>query len=626
MSAAEKLLKAAAGNVGGEAVYVDDLFSTYAYDGNGGTQGISNGINLGDFGVGTSTRFNGTGDHLSRSSDLSGNADGKTFTFSCWVFLPPMDNRAGNVNQRVLYATDSSDNGIAINVDLSGQLGIEAGDGSGSWKLQATASTAIGTNVWTHILVSVDMANSSNRYVYLNDVAASVTWNVYVNTNLDFTRSTHYIGVWGNGTARFFYDDMAHLYFDYTYRDLSTESNRRIFIDANGGSTSASSLAALNPIMYLPMTTAYAVGKNAGTGGDFTVSGSPRIVENGTEYGSGEGKGGMVWFTRRDDGDNHFMSDTVRGATKTLRSNTTAAESTDTTAVTSFTANGPVVGSDGSVNNSSGTFAAWTFRKQEKFFDIVTYTGNGSSGRAIAHNLGSTPGMIIVKRTDSSSSLGWAVFHRSSGNLMLNSTGAANDNFNSDISSVTDSSFTVSSYTDVNASSGTFVAYLFAHDEQDFGEDSDEAIIKCGSYTGNGSSTGPEINLGFEPQWLMAKRADGTGDWWLVDNMRGMVNGANDAVQFPNQAYPDDASDVIKPTPTGFQLQDSGTRVNANGSNYIYMAIRRPHKPASEFAATDLFTPASQDFEPGIIPADFQLILFGTLAKAQPTTNACLID
>ena len=620
MSAATKLLKAAAGTAaGGEAVYVDDLFSTYVYDGNGGTQGIPNGINLGDFGVGTSTRFNGTGDHLSRSSDLSGNSDGKTFTFSCWVFLPPMDDRAGNTNQRVLYATDSSDNGVAINVDSSGQLGIEAGDGSGSWKLQATALTAIGTNVWTHILVSVDMANSSNRYIYLNDVAASVNWNVYSNTNLDFTRSTHYIGVWGNGTARFFYDDMAHLYFDYTYRDLSTESNRRIFIDANGGSTSASSLAALNPIMYLPMTTAYAVGKNAGTGGDFTVSGSPRIVQNGTEYGSGEGKGGMVWFTRREIGDNHFMSDTVRGATKTLRSNTTAAESTDTTAVTSFTANGPVVGSDGSVNNSSGTFAAWTFRKQEKFFDVVTYTGNGTAGRTLSHNLGSVPGMIMIKRTDSTAD--WIVWHRAIRSsspenfyLKLNSDtaegfGAYFDGGSYSNVLPTSTEITLGDSSAVNASSGTYVAYLFAHDEQEFGENSDEAIIKCGSYTGNGSSTGPTIDLGFEPQWLMAKRTNDTGDWWLVDNMRGMVNGGNDAVQFPNHAHSDDASNVIKPTPTGFQLQDSGTRVNANGSRYIYVAIRRPHKPASEFAAADLFTPASQDFEPGIIPAGFPIDL-----------------
>lgn len=284
-------LKLLAGAGAKDPVYVDDVFSTFLYDGNGGAQGIQNGINLGNFGAGTSTRFNGTSDYLSRSSDLTGNADGKTLTFSCWVFLGPL---VSGTSQRVMYATDSSDNGIAINISDTGVVGLEAGSG-GSWSMQAsTTSLPIGLNAWTHILISFDLTNSSNRYIYINDVAASVTWNLYGNSNIDFTRSTHYIGAWGNGTRKI-NDNMAHFYLDYTYRDLSTESNRRLFIDANGGSTSASSLAALNPIMYLPMTTAYAVGKNAGTGGDFTANGSPTIVENGTEYVSGNGEGGLVW-------------------------------------------------------------------------------------------------------------------------------------------------------------------------------------------------------------------------------------------------------------------------------------------------------------------------------------------
>tara|TARA_R100001460_G_scaffold48016_1_gene85892 strand:+ start:1171 stop:3837 length:2667 start_codon:yes stop_codon:yes gene_type:complete len=594
-NAANKLIQAASGNAGADPVYVDDLFSSFLYEGNGGVQGIPNGLNLGDFGAGTSTRFNGTSDYLSRSSDLTGNADGKTLTFSCWVFMPPMDNRDDGQNQRVLYATDSSDNGVNFNVDSSGYLGLEAWNG-GVRTLQGTTTTKIGTNVWTHILVSMNMSNSSQRYVYFNDVAASVTWSTYNDANIEFTRSTHYIGVWGNGTARFFYDDMAHFYLDYTYRDLTTESNRRIFIDANGGSTSASSLAALNPIMYLPMTTAYAIGKNEGTGGDFTASGSPRIVENGTEYASGEGKGGMVWFGRRDDGDNRFMSDTVRGATKTLRSNTSAVESTDTSAVTSFTANGPVVGSDGSVNANDKSFCAWTFRKAEGFFDIVTWTGNGVSGREIPHNLGSVPGMILVKNL--SLAADWRVFHRSLGptkNVLLNGTNAPltqsgmwND------TAPTSTVFTVGNDGGVNSNTSTYnyVAYVFAHNAQDFGENSDQAVVYCDSFdTSSFGTSGLEVNVGFEIQWLLYKRTDTTGDWYIMDIMRGayppfegnygQVIKVNTADAEGNQYYLG-----YQPTPTGFRFYSS------NNQTYIYMAIGRPHKPASEFAATDLFTPA----------------------------------
>ena len=74
MTTAKKLISAA-GAAGGSATYVEDVFSTFLYDGNASAQGIPNGINLGDFGVGTSTRFNGTSDFLSRSSDLTSNSD-----------------------------------------------------------------------------------------------------------------------------------------------------------------------------------------------------------------------------------------------------------------------------------------------------------------------------------------------------------------------------------------------------------------------------------------------------------------------------------------------------------------------------------------------------------------------
>ena len=635
MTTAKKLIAAAgAAGAAGEATYVEDVFSTYLYEGTNSTQGIPNGINLGDFGVGTSTRFNGTGDHLSRSSDLTGNADGKTFTFSCWVFLPPMDDRAGNTNQRVLYATDSSDNGVAINVDSSGQLGIEVGDGSGSWKLQATASTAIGTNVWTHILVSVDMANSSNRYVYLNDVAASVTWNVYTDTNLDFTRSTHYIGVWGNGTSRYFYDDMAHLYLDYTYRDLSTESNRRIFIDANGGSTSASSLAALNPIMYLPMTDAYAVGKNAGTGGDFTASGSPTIVENGTEYVADSGKGGLVWLKNRSLTVSHRLVDTERGVSNRLESDTANAEYFQSGQfVTAFNSNGFTVdGSETGANDgyTPSKYASWTFRKQEKFFDIVKYTGTGSA-RDIAHNLGSVPGMVIIKSLDRTYK--WIVSHRSFANLSeyisLNETSAKSTDanvFGSSSDSHTATTFHVGTDSYGNQSGDEYVAYLFAHNDGDgeFGEDGDQDIIKCGSFTtsaGSDFSTAvtASVNLGFEPQWILMKAADGTGGWLLIDSMRGITTPYSDFSYLGNDNFlsaDTSAAEVeygfANVTSTGFNVYRL-----LGSTEYIYMAIHRPHKPASELTATDLFKPVVKNFTAGLIVTGFPVDLnvnFGTSA------------
>ncbi len=600
MSVGTKLLQAAAGNAGGDPTYVDDVFSCFLYEGTGGSygvntsivHGIQTGIRLGDSGVGTSTKFAHNTDFLSRSSDLTGNADGKTFTFSCWVFLTPKIDD----NQRTLYATDSSDNGILIAIQSNNTLSMEAWNG-GVRTLQLSTTTVLPTNAFTNILVSLDFANSSNRYIYFNDEAATVTYNTYNNANVEFTRSTHYIGIWGNGSTRGLHNDnLAHLYLDYTYRDLSTESNRRIFIDANGGSTAASTLAALNPIMYIPMTTAYAVGKNAGTGGDFTSNGSPTIVENGTEYVSGNGRGGLVWTKNRTNTNDHNLVDSVRGLTNSpyIRSNSNTSQGTDGNGIQTFNNNGHTVGRTAGWNESGGDLVSWTFAKQEKFFDIVTYTGNGSAGHAVSHNLGSVPGMILIKNLSAGEH--WVVYHRGIGNtksLTLSTTAAEDTSIaywnNTDPTSTHFTLGTVGSGGINNESGRSYVAYLFAHDAQDFGTDSDEAIIKCDSYTGTGSA-GNSINLGFEPQWLMIKQSSGANDWYMYDTMRGIVADGNDAVGLKaNSEDVEGSSNHLSVTATGFELEGAGGGYNGSGQTYVYMAIRRPNKPASEFAATDLF-------------------------------------
>ena len=65
-------------------------------------------------------------------------------------------------------------------------------------------------------------------------------------------------------------------------------------------------------------------------------------------------------------------------------------------------------------NISSEEFVSWTWRKAEKWFDIVTWTGNGTAGRQISHSLGSVPGMIVMKSTNTA--IAWTAYHRSLGN------------------------------------------------------------------------------------------------------------------------------------------------------------------------------------------------------------------
>ena len=109
-----------------------------------------------------------------------------------------------------------------------------------------------------------------------------------------------------------------------------------------------------------------------------------------------------------------------------------------------------------------------------------------------------------------------------------------------------------------------------------FGENEDQNVIKCGTYIGNGSATGPEINLGWEPQWILIKRASGgTGEWLLYDALRGISTGGPDAKLAPNTTDAEFSYDYLDLTSTGFKINVDYNFLNDSGDNYVYVAIRR---------------------------------------------------
>jgi len=312
----------------------------------------------------------------------------------------------------------------------------------------------------------------------------------------------------------------------------------------------------------------------------YTGTGSSLTITNNINL---SGKGGLVWGKRRVGTSAHNLYDTSRGATNSLTTNGTAGQTATAQGLASFNNNGFTLGTDATLNNASASNVAWTFREQSKFFDIVTYTGTGVA-RTVAHNLGSVPGSMIIKRTDTSGNA-WYVYHRSLGAtkvIYLNQTDVAatvtspwND------TEPTSTEFTVGANNNNNASGGTFVAYLFAHNAGGFGLFGTDNVISCGTY--NGNSTTNSINLGYEPQWLLIKRTTvAVSSWILLDNMRGLTVGTSDAALSPNTSDAEgvtaSVSGAIRPTATGFDLLNSNSALNVTGSSYIYIAIRRPMK------------------------------------------------
>jgi len=322
----------------------------------------------------------------------------------------------------------------------------------------------------------------------------------------------------------------------------------------------------------------------------YTGNGTSQTITNGIDLST---YGGLVWIKSRSDVSNHALYDTARGATFDLVSNLTTAQTTESTGLTSFGTTGFSIGSLAKLNTSASTYASWTFRKQPKFFDIQTWTGTGSN-RTISHSLGSVPACIIVKRTDTTG--GWQVYHRSLANtqyLVLNTvaavaTGATRWNSTTPTSTV----FSLGTDATVNASGGTYVAYIFAHDAGGFGLTGTDNVISCGSYTGNGLAAGPAVTLGYEPQWVMIKNATNATPWIMLNNMMGLALTASNTLQ-ANADYIETAqSTFFKLTATGFELNTTDSDVNATGSKYIYIAIRRgPMKVPT--SGTSVFTPVA---------------------------------
>ena len=280
--------------------------------------------------------------------------------------------------------------------------------------------------------------------------------------------------------------------------------------------------------------------------------------------------GGMVWLKARNSpqaGD-HNIYDTVRGASKYLISNLTVAQATATSGygLTSFSTNGFTLGNDwNNDNRPDSTYAAWTFRKAAKFFDVQTVTHTNGTANNIDLSVLGTVGMVIAKITSTTGD--WTVWHRgltAGNNLQLNLTNAQ---------STTNAWLSVSGTTATLAAAaptGTYVIYAYAHDTSSTG------IIQCGSFTTDASGNAT-VNLGWEPQYLLYKGSNIAEGWGILDSMRGFPVGSNSAMIRANTSAAEISAAFPSPSATGFY--GSALTNLSNSSTYIYMAIRRPNKP-----------------------------------------------
>jgi hypothetical protein len=221
----------------------------------------------------------------------------------------------------------------------------------------------------------------------------------------------------------------------------------------------------------------------------------------------------------------------------------------------------------GNFESSSNPFVFWQFRRAPGFFDEVCYTGTGSA-TTVAHNLTVVPELIITKRRNGSTN--WIVYSAALGNeygLILNEpeplVGPVSIFWNS--TTPTSSVFSLGTSTNVNSSANTFVAYLFA---------TCPGVSKVGSYTGTGTTQ--VINCGFTAgsRFVLIKRTDSTGDWYVWDSARGIIAGNDPYLLLNSTAAEVTNTDYVDTAATGFEISSTApAAINASGGTFIFLAI-----------------------------------------------------
>jgi hypothetical protein len=304
----------------------------------------------------------------------------------------------------------------------------------------------------------------------------------------------------------------------------------------------------------------------------------------------------FVWVKGRSGATDHALYDSVRGTTKDLVSNSTAAETTQTTGLTAFTSDGFTLGALAKMNTNAATYVAWCWKagttssntsgtitstvsvNATAGFSVVTYTGNGLSSATVGHGLGVAPKMVIVKTRSGVNN--WVVYNANltsaSYYLLLDSTAAqasAPSVWNS--TAPTSTVFSIGSASTTNASSSaTYVAYCWADVS---------GYSKAFSYTGNGSTDGSFVYVGFLPRFVMIKRTDTTGDWYMWDTARNTFDVITNTL-LANSSAAETSATSIDALSNGFKLRNTTAGFNASGGTYIGMAwATNPFKNSNAF-------------------------------------------
>jgi hypothetical protein len=527
----------------------DSGVALYQLDGNANdTGGVS-----GKFG--SAAIFNGSG-YISGTLNIIKNLSSDNFSMSFWV-KPSSIGAAQYIFSNMAH---SGARHIFIILNTNGTVVFRTRNGGVS-ENDCLSTTVLSNNNWYLITATYSTASGGN--LYINETLEDTTGYVALDRashqssnigNYSFTNSSNFIGnidqvrIYSSALSS---SDVTNLYNESSVPTANLVAHYKLDGDARDEQQQYDGTA---------------------TNVIYAYDGTPTNVtyQKATDF-----QPDLVWIKSRSNPSWHSLQDSVRGATKTLFSNTTNAEVTYTDAQTSFDSNGFTLGADvsgGSVNVNGRTYVGWCWKaggaavsntdgtitsqvsaNQAAGFSIVKWTAPSDYTQTVGHGLSQAPELVITKNLGSS--IDWYVFYDvvdgSVDYMSLNTTGTYG---NTSAQSFT--STTIKSWWGVTEN---IIAYCFH---------SVDGYQKIGSYTGTGAS-GNTITTGFQPRFVMIKNTASGYSWIITDSTR-----QTGKILYPNLASAEFtlSTGITSFTSNGFIL---GTDVSHNnsGDTFIYLAI-----------------------------------------------------
>jgi hypothetical protein len=662
MSGASKKLMSAAG-AGGEALAIEDVFSTYLYEGTNATQTITNGIDLdGEGGLvwiqerdDSSNSYSYVADSergstkylITQVNNAEGTQADAVTSFNSDGFTLGVDS-IGRVNvatgspltgrkyaswtfrkaPRFFDVVTYTGTGVA-GLEIAHDLGVDPGfivvkktSDTGNWRvfhrslpdsygnLDATSAFFSGVGngsaaIWGN--GSVYVAPTSTNFTVGGDHSVNSSGQTYVaylfahndgdgefgpdgdadiikcgsfsgEQEIDLGWEAGWVLTKGADTATDWYiqDNMRGLHVDTLGKALNpntsaAEINSSLSRVSATGFKTSSGWAGINGI-YIAIRRGPMRAPTSGTEVFDPEVGGASVANNALVTTTGFPVDMFMHFDNYTSGGETFVVDRLRGRGVQLRTQYTATEATYGTNDPSLDSNEGLINRSGSTQNESGGIF-WSFRRAPEFFDVVAYSGQLNLANpatfTVPHNLEVIPELVIVKSRTTSDK--WSVgstLYPDGGNMVLNENGgieATNSTFRFNYAGWTDSLVSFGSNADTGRLGNTYIAYLFA---------TLAGISKVGSYTGNGSSQ--TINCGFTTgaRFILIKRTDSTGDWYVWDTARGIVAGNDPHLSLNTTAAEVTTDDSIDPDSSGFIVnQVAATNINVSSASYIFYAV-----------------------------------------------------